>query len=64
MLEIRDKEIKEALVSRERDWLNNLEHYRDSLRMITHEQVNLRAAMELICKRQCELTKSNAQLLE
>ena len=28
------------------------------------EQVNLRTVMESICKRQCELIKSNAQLLD
>ena len=63
MLETRYKEIKEALVSRDREWLNSLQYCKDSLRMTTHEQINLRVVMESICKTQCELTKLNEQLL-
>ena len=63
MLEIRDKEILDSLVSRDQAWLNSLNSYSESLRLMTQEQINLRATLESIGNRQGELTKSNAQLL-
>ena len=64
MLERRDQGIQECLVSRDRTWLNSLHSYSESLRLMTQEQINLRGTLESIGKRQCELTKSNAQLLD
>ena len=64
MLERRDQGIQECMVSKDRAWLNSLHSYSKSLRLMTQEQINLRATLESIGKRQCELTKSNAQLLD
>ena len=64
MQEKRDKAIKEELTSRNREWLNSLQHCRDSLKIMSHEQVNNRTLMESLAKRQCELTKSNAKILD
>ena len=35
MLEYRDKVLKAALESRDRDWLNSLEHCKQSYRLMT-----------------------------
>ena len=51
MLETRDKAIKMALVSREREWLYSLQHCRDSLRVTTQELINNRGTLESIGKR-------------
>ena len=64
MLEDRDKAMKVALESRDRDWLNSLEHCKESLRLMTYDQVNNMILMESLTKRQCELTKSNAKILD
>ena len=64
MLEKIDKAIKEELTPRDREWLNSLEHYRDSLRIMSLEQVNNRTLMESLTKRQRELTESNAEILD
>ena len=64
MLEKRGKAIKEELTSRDREWLNNLQHCRDILRIMSHEQINNRTLMESLAKRQRELTKCNAKILD
>ena len=64
MLERRDKGIQDTFVSRDRAWLNSLHSCSESLRLMTQEQINLRATLESVGKRLCELTKSNAQLLD
>ena len=64
MLERRDKEIQDFLVSRDQAWLDSLHSYNEGLRLMTQEQINLRETLESIGKRQCELAKSNAQLLD
>ena len=64
MLEMRDKAIKEELTSRDREWLNSLQHNKDSLRIMSHEQVNNRTIMESLVKRQRELIESNAKILD
>ena len=64
MLEDRDKSLKETLKSRDREWLNSLQHCRDSLRLNTPELMNNRALMEILSKRQRELTKGNAEILD
>ena len=46
LLEKRGKAIKEELTSKDREWLNNLQHCRDILRIMSHEQVNNRTLME------------------
>ena len=62
MLEARDKGIQESWVSRDRAWLNSLHSYNETLRLMTHKQINLRATLEVIGKRQHELTKANAKI--
>ena len=64
MLEDRDKAMKATLESRDRDWLNSLDHCKESLRLMTYEQVNNRALMESLAKRQRELTERNAKILD
>ena len=64
MLEDRDKAMKEALESRDRDWLNSLEHCRESFRLMTYEQVINRTLMESLAKRQHELIESNENILD
>ena len=64
MLEKRDKSITEKLTSGDREWLNSLQHYRDCLRIMSHVQVNNRTLIESLAKRQRELTKSNAKILD
>ena len=61
---MRDKSIKEALESRDREWLNSLQHCRDSLRLNTQELIKNKCMLESIGKRQCELVKSNADILD
>ena len=64
MLEDRDNAMKAALESRDKDWLNHLEHCKESFRLMTREQVNNRTIMESLAKRQHELTESNAKILD
>ena len=64
MLEDRDKAMKATLESRDRDWLNSLDHCKESLTLMTYEQVNNRALMESLAKRQRELTESSAKILD
>ena len=42
--------MKAALESRDRDWLNSLEHCKESFILITHEQVNNKRLMESLAK--------------
>ena len=51
MLEDRDTTMKEALESRDRDGLNNLQHCKESFRLMTYEQVNNRTLLESVVKR-------------
>ena len=64
MLEDSYNAMKAPLELRDRDWLNSLAQYKESFRLMTHEQVNNRTLMESLAKRQCELTKSNAKILD
>ena len=64
MLEDRDKAMKAALESRDRDWLNSLKHCKERVRLMTYEQVNNRALMESLAKRQREFIESNAKILD
>ena len=63
MLETRDNNMKEFFVSRDEALLNILHQYSESLRLMTREQINIRATLESIGKRQCELTKANGKIL-
>ena len=47
----RDKVLKAALESKDRDWLNSLQHWKERFRLITYEQVNDRTLMESLAKR-------------
>ena len=64
MLEDREKAMKATLESRDGDWLNSLQHCKESFRMMTYEQVNNRTLMESLAKRHQELTKCNAKILD
>ena len=63
MLEDRDNALKAGLESRDKNWLNCLEHCKQSFRIITYEQVNNRTLLESLAKRQRELIESNAKIL-
>ena len=56
--------MKKALEERDIGWLNILQHYKDSLRLNTQELIDNRCTLESIRKRQCELVKSNADILD
>ena len=64
MLKDKDNAMKAVLESRDRDWLNSLEHCKQSFRLMTYEQINNRTTLESIGKRQCELVKSNVEILD
>ena len=64
MLEDKDKIIKAVLESRDGEWLNSLQHCRDRLRLNTQELINNKCTLKSIGKRQCELVKSNADILD
>ena len=64
MLERRDLALKEALTSRDQEWLNGLHHCMESVRLITLEQINDKELLKTIGKRQRELTKVNAEILD
>ena len=63
MLEIKDRSMKIALESRDKGWLNNLQHCKDNLMLTTQELINNRCTLESIGKRQRELVKGNAEIL-
>ena len=54
ILDTRDKGIQDSLVSRDRAWLNSLHSCNESLRLMTQEQINMKATLESMGKRQCE----------
>ena len=56
--------MKTALESRDIGWLNNLQNFKDSLRLNTQELINNRCTLESIGNRQHELVKSNANILD
>ena len=64
MLGDRDNAFNTSLESRDKNWLNNLAHYRESFRLMIHEQVNNRTLLESLAKRQRELTETNAKILD
>ena len=63
MVETRDRQLQDSLVSRDQAELNSLHSCSESLRLMTQEQINLRATMVSIRKIQCELTKANGEIL-
>ena len=64
VIEKRDLTLKEVLKERDQEWLNGLHHYKESVRLVTLEQINNRILMETLSKRQCELTEGNAEILD
>ena len=64
MLEDRDNALKAGLESRDKNWLNSLEHCMQSFRLMTYEQFNNRTLLESLAKRQRELTERNAKILD
>ena len=64
MLKARDCSMKTTLESRDIGRLNSLQHCKDSLRLNTQELINNRCTLESIGKRQRELVKSNADILD
>ena len=64
MLERRDRALKEALTSRDQEWLNGLNHCKESVRLMTFEHINNKGLLETIGMRQSELTEENAEILD
>ena len=64
MIRDRDNALKACLESRDKNWLNNLAHCRESFCLMKYEQVNNRTLLESLAKRQRELTESNAKILD
>ena len=64
MLEARDRSMKTSPKSRDIGWLNILQHFKDSLRLITQELINNKCTLESIGKRQRELVKGNGEILD
>ena len=64
MLEDKDNALKAGMESRDMNWLNSLEHCKQSFRLMTYEQVNNRTLLESLAKWQRELTESNAKILD
>ena len=60
----RGNALKACLESRDKNWLNNLAHCKESFRLMTYEQVNNRTLLESLAKRQSELTESYAKILD
>ena len=60
----RDEEWRGELEKRDQYWLNSIGHMKQSFRLMTYEQVNNRAFLESLAKRQRELTESNAKILD
>ena len=52
MLGVKDNALKACLESRDKNWLNNLAHCRESFLPMTYEQVNNRTLLESLAKRQ------------
>ena len=52
MLGDRDNALKACLESRDKNWLNNLAHCKESFQLMTYEQVNNRTLLESLAKRQ------------
>ena len=64
MLGDKDNALKACLESRDKNWLNNLAHCKESFRLMTYEQVNNKTLLESLTKRHRELTESNAKILD
>ena len=60
----RDEELRGELEKRDQYWLNSMGHMKQSFRLMTYEQINNRAFLESLAKRQIELTKSNAKFFD
>ena len=60
----RDNSLKACLESRDKNWLNNFSHCRESFHLMTYEQVNNRTLLESLAKRQRELIESNVKILD
>ena len=63
-LKKRDEEWRFELEKRDQYWLNSMTHYKQSFYLMTYEQVNNRAFLESLAKRQRELTGSNEKFLD
>ena len=56
--------MQDSLASSDQEWLNSLHHCKESLRLMTLKQINIRATLESLGKRQYELKKENAEILD
>ena len=63
-LKKRDGEWRAELEKRDQYWLNSMAHCKKSFRLMTYEQINNRAFLESLAKRQRELTQSNTKFLD
>ena len=60
----KNEEWKGELEKRDQYWLNNMGHMKQIFRLMTYEQVNNRAFLESLAKRQIEMIETNAKILE
>ena len=52
LLEDRDNALKASLESRDNNWLNSLEHCKQSFHLMTYEQINSKTLLESLDRRQ------------
>ena len=62
MVERRDKQIQDSMVSRDQTWLSRLHTCNESMSLMTLEKINMRVTLESIGKRKVKLTKANAKI--
>ena len=60
----RDNALKESMDSRDNNFMNSLEHYKQSFRLLSYDVRNDRTLLESLAMRQQELTESNAKILD
>ena len=60
----RDEEWRGELEKKDQCWLNSMGHMKQSFQLMTYEEVNNRAFLESLAKRQRELSESNAKFLD
>ena len=64
VLRDRDNALKASMDSIANNFMNSLEHYKQSFRLMCYEIINNRTLLESLAMRQQELTESNAKILD
>ena len=60
----RDNALKGSMDSRDNNFMNSLEHYKQSFRLLSYDVRNDRTLLESLAMRQQELIESNAKILD